>query len=154
MFLSIFKRLVILFLTIRNATYLHNRISVEVGPSQLSAAAPANEAAPSASSPQMRRQHSLRIGCHAQGGRGGRAKTTNTLEDSNRFSSFRRPLVLMFALLFTCWTQLGNAADVMQLAIYFSTFLLPSWRDFHNVFRKIIIAGFFLGLSFLESSCF
>ena len=31
--------------------YLHSHISVEVGPSQLSAAAPANEAAPSASSP-------------------------------------------------------------------------------------------------------
>ena len=31
--------------------YLHNRISVEVGPSQLSAATPAYEAAPSASSP-------------------------------------------------------------------------------------------------------
>ena len=41
------------------------------------------------------------------------AKTTNTSEDSNGFSSFRRLPVLMFALLFTCWTQLGNAAEVM-----------------------------------------
>ena len=41
------------------------------------------------------------------------SKTSNSSEDSNWFSSFRRLPVLMFALLFTCWTQLGNAAEVM-----------------------------------------
>ncbi len=58
---------------------------------------------------------------------------------------------LLFFSLAGCSSVMQQKSSLeMQLAIFFLTLLLSTWPNLHSVFRRTKIAGFFLGLFFLE----
>jgi hypothetical protein len=92
------------------------------------------------------------------------AKTPTTSDDSHGFLSFRRIPILLFAFLFACWMQLGNAAEVIfgnavgniffdPLAFYMAKFAqcVPQNKN-RRVLSGAVLLGTFIFLVMISST--